>query len=66
MLHIDRSSRISCAPQAIAEAWKGLTLDMVEYKATFKLRSTEDVFLALEENTVTLSTMKVCVCVGGG
>ena len=32
---------------------------MVEYKTTFKLRSTEDVFAALEENIVTLSTMKV-------
>lgn len=31
---------------------------MVEYKSTFKLRSTEEVFAALEENTVTLSTMK--------
>jgi dynein heavy chain, axonemal len=30
----------------------------VEYKQTYKLRSTEDVFAALEDNTVTLSTMK--------
>jgi dynein heavy chain, axonemal len=30
----------------------------VEYKQTFKLRSTEDAFAALEDNTVTLSTMK--------
>lgn len=31
---------------------------MAEYKATYKLRSTEEVFAALEDNTVTLSTMK--------
>jgi hypothetical protein len=31
---------------------------MAEYKSTFKLRSTEDIFVSLEENTVTLSTMK--------
>ena len=42
----------------IAQAWETLELDMVEYKATFKLRSTEDVYAALEDNIVTLSTMK--------
>ena len=31
---------------------------MAEYKATYKLRSTEEVFAALEDNMVTLSTMK--------
>lgn len=31
---------------------------MAEYKQTFKLRSTEDVFAALEDNSVTISTMK--------
>ena len=31
---------------------------MAEYKSTFKLRSTDDIFAALEENTVMLSTMK--------
>ena len=31
---------------------------MAEYKATCKLRSTEEVFAALEDNMVTLSTMK--------
>jgi dynein heavy chain, axonemal len=30
----------------------------VDYKSSFKLRSTEDAFAALEDNTVTLSTMK--------
>ena len=30
----------------------------VEFKKTYKLRSTEDAFVALEDNTVTLSTMK--------
>jgi hypothetical protein len=31
---------------------------MVEYKSTSKLRSTGEIFAALEENIVTLSTMK--------
>lgn len=42
----------------IADTWEGLFLDMAEYKGIFKLRSTEDVFAALEDNSVTLSTMK--------
>jgi len=50
--------------QAIVASWKSLPLDMVEYKATSKLRSTEDIFSVLEENSVMLSTMKVCVGVG--
>ncbi|KAG1668463.1 hypothetical protein FOA52_005236 [Chlamydomonas sp. UWO 241] len=49
---------IETSLRAIAEAWKSLLIDLVEYKATFKLRSTEDIFLALEENVVTLSTIK--------
>ncbi len=44
--------------KTIAATWQGLALDMAEYKATFKLRSTEEIFSSLEENTVTLSTMK--------
>ena len=44
--------------KAIVTTWGGLTLDRVEYKQTYKLRSTEDIFAALEENIVTLSTMK--------
>ena len=44
--------------QGIATTWAGLELDMAEYKATYKLRSTEEVFAALEDNMVTLSTMK--------
>jgi dynein heavy chain len=44
--------------QTIASTWITLDLDMVEYKATFKLRSTEEIFAALEENIVALSTMK--------
>jgi dynein heavy chain len=43
---------------AIAATWSGLTLDLADYKGTFKLRSTEDIFAALEDNSVTLSTMK--------
>jgi dynein heavy chain len=42
----------------IAATWDGLSLDLAEYKGTFKLRSTEDIFAALEDNSVTLSTMK--------
>lgn len=42
----------------IANVWAELQLDMAEYKATYKLRSTEDIFTALEDNGVTLSTMK--------
>ena len=47
--------------EAIAEVWKVLELDMVPYKDSkdvFKMRSTEDIFAALEDNIVTLSTMK--------
>lgn len=44
--------------QSIAAVWDGLSLDMGEYKGTFKLRSTEDVFAALEDQSVSLSTMK--------
>lgn len=41
------------------ETWSELELDMVTYKnGIYKLRSTEEAFLALEDNTVTLSTMK--------
>lgn len=43
---------------AIAATWAELQLDMVDYKGTFKLRSTEDLFAVLEDNGVTLSTMK--------
>ena len=44
--------------QGITTTWASLVLDMAEYKATYKLRSTEEVFAALEDNMVTLSTMK--------
>lgn len=43
---------------AISATWADLSLDLGEYKGTHKLRSTEDVFAALEDNSVTLSTMK--------
>lgn len=42
----------------IAQVWGDLLLDMVEHKAAYKLRSTDDIFAALEDNSVTLSTMK--------
>lgn len=44
--------------QGIAETWRGITLDMVEYKGTFKMRSTEDLYAALEDHSVSLSAMK--------
>lgn len=44
--------------KTIASTWSALNLDMAEYKSTYKLRSTEEIFSSLEENTVTLSTMK--------
>lgn len=43
---------------AIATTWAALALDLAEYKGTYKLRSTEDIFAVLEDNSVTLSTMK--------
>ena len=49
---------LSLGMQNIATVWASLALDMATYKSTYKLRSTEDVFAALEDNTVTLSTMK--------
>lgn len=49
---------IETSIKAIKDTWQGLVLDMVEYKGTFKLRSTEDIFTALEEHSVNLSTMK--------
>ncbi|GMH41208.1 hypothetical protein BSKO_09118 [Bryopsis sp. KO-2023] len=49
---------IELSIQQISATWSELDLDMAEYKQTFKLRSTEDVFAALEDNSVTLSTMK--------
>ena len=45
----------------IQETWTQLKLDMVPYKEgrdVYKLRGTEEVYAALEDNIVTLSTMK--------
>ena len=44
--------------EKIADTWRTLSLDLEPYKSTFRLRSAEDVFSALEDNVVTLSTMK--------
>ena len=47
--------------EGIEETWRALDMDMVPFregKEIYKLRSTEDVFAALEDNIVTLSTMK--------
>jgi dynein heavy chain len=49
---------IETSIRTIADTWLNLSLDMCEYKATYKLRSTEEIFAALEDNSVTLSTMK--------
>ena len=50
---------------AIEEGWQDLNMDMVKReggqkggKVVYRLRSTDDVFAALEDNVVTLSTMK--------
>eukprot|EP00879_Flechtneria_rotunda_P019356 GHRR01020328.1.p1 GENE.GHRR01020328.1~~GHRR01020328.1.p1 ORF type:complete len:1679 (+),score=578.13 GHRR01020328.1:143-5179(+) len=43
---------------AISATWADLGLDLTEYKGAYKLRSTEDIFAALEDNSVTLSSMK--------
>lgn len=56
--HKQRCDVTEAAVQGIATTWASLGLDMAEYKTTYKLRSTEEVFAALEDNMVTLSTMK--------
>ena len=43
----------------IEALWDELTLDLAEYKGEYlKLRSVDDVYAALEDNAVALSTMK--------
>ncbi|XP_057714813.1 dynein axonemal heavy chain 2 isoform X3 [Corythoichthys intestinalis] len=44
----------------IIQTWEELTLDIIPYKdkGHFRLRGTEDIFQALEDNQVALSTMK--------
>lgn len=51
---------IEQAIQGIESSWKDLALDIAPYKdrGHFKLRSTEEMFQMLEDNQVTLSTMK--------
>nr|XP_022345562.1 dynein heavy chain 2, axonemal-like isoform X2 [Crassostrea virginica] len=46
--------------EAIAKTWESTELDITSYKdrGHFKVRSTDDVFTALEDNQVQLSTMK--------
>jgi len=46
------------AVSKVEAQWKELKLDICEYKEYLKLRSTEDVYSALEDNAVMLSTMK--------
>lgn len=47
--------------EAIAKTWKSTELDITTYKdrGHYKVRSTDDVFQALEDNQVQLSTMKL-------
>ncbi len=42
----------------IEKLWGELTLDLAPYKEYIKLRSVDDVYAALEDNAVLLSTMK--------
>uniref|UniRef100_A0A4W3H4E6 Dynein heavy chain linker domain-containing protein n=1 Tax=Callorhinchus milii TaxID=7868 RepID=A0A4W3H4E6_CALMI len=46
--------------QAIERTWTGITLDLVPYKdkGHYRLRGTEEIFQGLEDNQVSLSTMK--------
>lgn len=53
-----KEAAIETSLSNISATWAELQLDMAEYKGTHKLRSTEDIFTALEDNGVTLSTMK--------
>jgi len=43
---------------AISTTWATLELDLASFKSTFKLTSTDDIFQALEDNIVSLSSMK--------
>lgn len=51
---------IEQAIATIAESWEQITLDIGPYKdrGHFRLKATDDVFQQLEDNQVTLSTMK--------
>ncbi|XP_052234681.1 dynein axonemal heavy chain 2-like isoform X14 [Dreissena polymorpha] len=49
---------IEQALDAITQTWNITELDIAPYKGCFKVRSTDDVFAALEDNQVQLSTMK--------
>jgi len=50
---------IEQALTGIEEAWSGIIIDMAPYKEVyFKVRSTEDLFTQLEDDSVTLSSMK--------
>jgi dynein heavy chain len=50
---------IETALEGIEERWNGIDVDIVEYKTVyFKVRSTEDLFTSLEDDQVSLSTMK--------
>ncbi|XP_069776188.1 dynein axonemal heavy chain 2 isoform X2 [Narcine bancroftii] len=51
---------IEMALEAINKTWEVTTLDLVPYKdkGHYKLRGTDEIFQTLEENQLTLSTMK--------
>ena len=43
---------------SIETCWQSLAMEMAAYKQTFKITSTDDLFTALEDHSVTLSTIK--------
>lgn len=46
------------AEQDIALTWAHMTLHLTEYKMSWKLRSTDELFRRLDEHIVALSSMK--------
>jgi len=50
---------IEAALTTITATWKNMEIDLVEYKTVYwKIRSTEELFQVLEDQSVTVSTMK--------
>jgi dynein heavy chain len=49
---------LSMGLQDIAATWAHLSLELTEYKGTWKLQTTEEIFRALEDHSVSLSSMK--------
>jgi dynein heavy chain len=54
-----KEAKIENGLEDIAKTWATMQVDVVEHKGgTFKLRSTEDLYQALEENVLALSSFK--------